>query len=104
MPLSDTSEKVMQSMQKQYGKKKGESVFYATANKKGGRAEAASTWKKKQKAAEALTGVLCKAAGLEKRAQGQQGGLMSSLGQYLPYMALGGLGNLMLGDDETPWW
>lgn len=28
-------EKVMSSMQKQYGSEKGKSVFYATANKKG---------------------------------------------------------------------
>jgi hypothetical protein len=28
-------DKVMSSMQKQYGEKKGKSVFYATANKKG---------------------------------------------------------------------
>jgi len=47
MPLSGTSKKVKKEMQEQYGKEKGESVFYATANKKGGPAEEASTWKKK---------------------------------------------------------
>ena len=47
MPLSETSQKVLDSMKEQYGDKKGESVFYATANKKGGKAEDASTWKKK---------------------------------------------------------
>lgn len=38
MPLSDyyggKGEKVMKSMEKQYGAKKGKSIFYATANKK----------------------------------------------------------------------
>ncbi len=37
MPLSKyfkgSGEKVMRSMKSQYGEKKGESVFYATANK-----------------------------------------------------------------------
>jgi hypothetical protein len=39
MPLSNYfkghGDKVMKEMKKQYGSKKGESVFYATANKKG---------------------------------------------------------------------
>lgn len=39
MPISQyfkgSGEKVMASMQKQYGAKKGTQVFYATANKKG---------------------------------------------------------------------
>ena len=39
MPVSKyyqrSGEKVMQSMMKQYGSKKGKSVFYATAKKKG---------------------------------------------------------------------
>jgi hypothetical protein len=38
MPLSKyfkgSGEKVMKNMKKQYGEKKGEQVFYATANKK----------------------------------------------------------------------
>ena len=40
MPLSKyfkgSGEKVMKSMKKQYGAKKGKQVFYATANKKKG--------------------------------------------------------------------
>ena len=32
MPLTPKGEKVMQSMQDQYGAKKGEQVFYASAN------------------------------------------------------------------------
>ena len=39
MPLSKyyggSGEKVMKDMKKRYGEKKGESVFYATANKRG---------------------------------------------------------------------
>lgn len=39
MPLSKyfkgSGEKVMRSMQKEYGAKKGKQVFYATANKQG---------------------------------------------------------------------
>jgi len=39
MPISEyykgSGEKVMKNMKKEYGDKKGESVFYATANKKG---------------------------------------------------------------------
>jgi hypothetical protein len=34
MPLTDSGAKVLRSMQAQYGAKKGERVFYATANKK----------------------------------------------------------------------
>lgn len=38
MPISDyfrgSGDKVMKSMKKEYGKKKGKNVFYATANKK----------------------------------------------------------------------
>lgn len=53
MPLSNTSEKVLKNMQKQYGAKKGKQVFYATASKKTGKpgrgtAEKAGTWKKKK--------------------------------------------------------
>ena len=33
MPLTDKGEKILGSMKKQYGGKKGESVFYASANK-----------------------------------------------------------------------
>jgi hypothetical protein len=33
--FSGHGEEVMANMKKQYGEKKGESVFYATANKKG---------------------------------------------------------------------
>lgn len=39
MPLSEyfkgSGEKVMSSMKKKYGEKKGKQVFYATANKRG---------------------------------------------------------------------
>ena len=33
MPLTESGSKVMSSMQKQYGAKKGKSVFYASINK-----------------------------------------------------------------------
>ena len=33
MPLTDNGKKIMKSMKKQYGKKKGEQVFYASKNK-----------------------------------------------------------------------
>jgi hypothetical protein len=33
MPLTKKGAKVKRAMQKQYGKKKGEAVFYASANK-----------------------------------------------------------------------
>jgi uncharacterized cupredoxin-like copper-binding protein len=33
MPLTDKGKKIMKSMKKQYGKKKGETVFYAAKNK-----------------------------------------------------------------------
>lgn len=33
MPLTKSGEKVLSSMKKKYGKKKGESVFYASINK-----------------------------------------------------------------------
>ena len=32
MPLTNKGEKIMKSMQRTYGGKKGEQVFYATAN------------------------------------------------------------------------
>ena len=34
MPLNKKGKKIMKSMKKQYGKKKGEEVFYASLNKK----------------------------------------------------------------------
>jgi len=34
MPLTDSGEKVMANMTKEYGAKKGKSVFYASINKK----------------------------------------------------------------------
>ena len=34
MPLTKKGKKIMKVMKKTYGKKKGESVFYATAKKK----------------------------------------------------------------------
>ena len=33
MPLKKKGKKIMKAMQKQYGKKKGKSVFYASRNK-----------------------------------------------------------------------
>ena len=33
MPLTDKGEKIKKAMTEQYGKEKGESVFYASANK-----------------------------------------------------------------------
>ena len=33
MPLTDKGKKIMKSMKKQYGKKKGKQVFYASKNK-----------------------------------------------------------------------
>ena len=33
MPLTEKGEKIMRSMREEYGPKKGESVFYASANK-----------------------------------------------------------------------
>ena len=33
MPLTDKGQKILGSMKKQYGSKKGENVFYASANK-----------------------------------------------------------------------
>ena len=33
MPLTDKGKKIKTAMKKQYGKKKGEKIFYASANK-----------------------------------------------------------------------
>ena len=33
MPFTEKGKKIMKSMKKQYGKKKGETVFYASRNK-----------------------------------------------------------------------
>ena len=33
MPLTEKGKKIMKAMKKQYGKKKGETVFYASKNK-----------------------------------------------------------------------
>ena len=33
MPLTDKGKKIMKSMKKEYGKKKGEQIFYASKNK-----------------------------------------------------------------------
>jgi hypothetical protein len=35
MPLNEKGRKIMKSMKKQYGKKRGETVFYASKNKGG---------------------------------------------------------------------
>jgi hypothetical protein len=43
MPLTDKGKKIMQSMKRTYGGKKGEQVFYATRNAgKGGKAKSKS--------------------------------------------------------------
>ena len=34
MPLTDKGKKIMKSMKKQYGEKRGKQVFYASVNKK----------------------------------------------------------------------
>ena len=34
MPLNEKGKKIMKSMKEQYGKKRGEQVFYASKNKK----------------------------------------------------------------------
>jgi len=34
VPLTDKGKKIIKSMKKQYGKKKGEKIFYASANKR----------------------------------------------------------------------
>ena len=44
MPITGDATKVKKNMEKTYGKKEGEKVFYATANKQGRKPE---TWKKK---------------------------------------------------------
>jgi len=46
MPLTKSGKKVMRSMKKQYGAKKGKSVFYASLNKK---KKGSSKWHKKRK-------------------------------------------------------
>ena len=46
MPLSKTGKEVMSSMKGQYGSKEGESIFYATMNKKGMKGE----WENKKAA------------------------------------------------------
>ena len=33
MPLNEKCKKIMKSMRKQYGKKRGETIFYASKNK-----------------------------------------------------------------------
>lgn len=52
MPLTSSGEKVLKSMKKQYGDKKGEEVFYASinANKAG-----SEKWHKKRKKAHKRT-------------------------------------------------
>ena len=46
MPLTKTGRKVLRSMQKQYGTKKGKSVFYASIN---ARKRGASKWHAKKR-------------------------------------------------------
>jgi len=46
MPLTKSGKKVMKSMKKTYGKKKGKSVFYASMNKK---KKGSSKWHGKKK-------------------------------------------------------
>ena len=45
MPLTKKGKKIMRSMKKQYGKKRGEQVFYATKNK--GKIKGVDTKRKK---------------------------------------------------------
>jgi len=45
MPLSKSGKKVIKAMEKEYGKKKGKSVFYASINK--GKA-GSKKWEKKK--------------------------------------------------------
>ena len=45
MPLTKKGKKIMKSMKKQYGKKRGEQVFYATKNK--GKIKGVDTKRKK---------------------------------------------------------
>ena len=45
MPLNKKGKKIMKSMKKQYGKKRGEQVFYATKNK--GKIKGVDTKRKK---------------------------------------------------------
>jgi hypothetical protein len=45
MPLTKTGKKVYSAMTKEYGKKKGRQVFYATMNKK----KTAKKWEKLKK-------------------------------------------------------
>ena len=54
MPLTDKGKKILEKMKEQYGSDKGESVFYASANK----------------------GTI---AGVEKRKHANKGGLISGL-------------------------
>jgi len=46
MPLTKTGRKVLRDMQKQYGKDKGEGVFYASINKEN---SGSGKWHKKKK-------------------------------------------------------
>ena len=46
MPLTKSGKKVMKSMKKEYGKKKGKSVFYASINKE---KKGSAKWHKKRK-------------------------------------------------------
>lgn len=70
MPLKGDAKKVMKSMKDQYGKEKGEEVFYATANKEGRKPE---NWKKA--AAKDLLHKLCASScptpGMKKRSRGK---------------------------------
>ena len=45
MPLTKKGKKIMRSMKKQYGKKRGDQVFYATKNK--GKIKGVDTKRKK---------------------------------------------------------
>jgi len=54
MPLTPKGNKIMGAMKEQYGSEKGESVFYATANKRGqtpGKAKGGPVSPRKQRSA-----------------------------------------------------
>ncbi len=62
MPIKGKAKKVLKSMKDQYGDKKGEQMFYATANKQGRTPE---TWEKTG-AAKVLVSLLQKCAATNK--------------------------------------
>tara|TARA_E500000318_G_scaffold18444_1_gene19053 strand:+ start:2230 stop:2631 length:402 start_codon:yes stop_codon:yes gene_type:complete len=66
MPLTDKGKKIMKSMQKQYGKKKGEQVFYASVN------EGKITGVEKKEMKKASLGLLAAKKAKDKGAKGAE--------------------------------